>query len=58
MKELRKIQEEIRRIRFVEINNSVDYTKSQYKTSMLALVEGAVLAVLVVFLSCATCAPP
>jgi len=49
-KELRKIEEEDSRIRFVEINNSVDYTKSQYKTSMLALIEGAALAVLVVFL--------
>jgi multidrug efflux pump subunit AcrB len=49
-KEMRKIEEEDNRIRFVEINNSVDYTKSQYKTSMLALIEGAVLAVLVVFL--------
>jgi multidrug efflux pump subunit AcrB len=48
--ELRKIEEEDNRIRFVEINNSADYTKSQYKTSMLALIEGAVLAVLVVFL--------
>lgn len=49
-KEMRQIEAEDSRIRFVEINNSVDYTKSQYKTSMLALVEGAVLAVLVVFL--------
>jgi multidrug efflux pump subunit AcrB len=49
-KELRTIEEEDPRIRFVEINNSVDYTKSQYKTSMLALIEGAALAVLVVFL--------
>ncbi|HUG46179.1 MAG TPA: efflux RND transporter permease subunit [Sphingomicrobium sp.] len=48
--ELKTIEEEDSRIRFVEINNSVDYTKSQYKTSMLALIEGAVLAVLVVFL--------
>jgi multidrug efflux pump subunit AcrB len=48
--EMRKIEEEDPRIRFVEINNSVDYTKSQYKTSMLALLEGAALAVLVVFL--------
>lgn len=49
-KELRQIEEDDSRIRFVEINNNVDYTKSQYKTSMLALLEGAVLAVLVVFL--------
>jgi multidrug efflux pump subunit AcrB len=48
--ELRKIQEEDPRVRFVEISNSVDYTKDQYSSSMKALVEGAVLAVLVVFL--------
>ncbi len=48
--ELRKIEEEDSRIRFVEINNNVQYTKAQYNTSMLALVEGAALAVLVVFL--------
>ncbi|HVM38185.1 MAG TPA: efflux RND transporter permease subunit, partial [Sphingomicrobium sp.] len=49
-KELRKIEKEDPRIRFVEIDNSVDYTKNQYKSSMQALIEGAVLAVLVVFL--------
>jgi multidrug efflux pump subunit AcrB len=48
--ELRKIEKEDPRIRFVEINNSVDYTKAQYHSSMQALVEGAVLAVLVVFI--------
>jgi multidrug efflux pump subunit AcrB len=49
-KELRKIEEEDPRVRFVEISNEVDYTKNQYSSSMIALVEGAVLAVLVVFL--------
>ena len=49
-KELRKIEKEDPRVRFVEINNSVDYTKGQYSSSMHALIEGAVLAVLVVFL--------
>lgn len=48
--ELRKIEKEDPRIRFVEISNSVDYTKGQYKSSMHALLEGAVLAVLVVFI--------
>ncbi len=48
--ELRKIEKEDPRVRFVEINNSVDYTKGQYTSSMHALVEGAALAVLVVFL--------
>ncbi len=48
--ELRKIEKEDPRVRFVEINNTVDYTKQQYNSSIWALVEGAVLAVLVVFL--------
>ena len=48
--ELRKIEEADPRVKFVEINNSVDYTKGQYSSSMHALIEGAVLAVLVVFL--------
>ncbi|WP_118855996.1 efflux RND transporter permease subunit [Sphingomonas mesophila] len=48
--ELKQIEKDDPRIKFVEINNSVDYTKSQYESSMHALVEGAILAVLVVFL--------
>jgi multidrug efflux pump subunit AcrB len=48
--ELRKIEKEDPRIKFVEIDNTVDYTKNQYASSMRALVEGAVLAVFVVFL--------
>jgi multidrug efflux pump subunit AcrB len=48
--ELAKIEKENPRIKFVEIDNTVDYTKNQYSSSMRALVEGAILAVLVVFL--------
>ena len=48
--ELQKIEKEDPRVRFVEIINQVDYTKSQYTSSMHALIEGAILAVLVVFL--------
>ncbi len=48
--ELRKIEKDNPRIKFVEIDNTVDYTKNQYTSSMQALVEGAILAVLVVFL--------
>ncbi|WP_426265653.1 efflux RND transporter permease subunit [Sphingomonas sp. LHG3443-2] len=48
--ELRKIEKDDPRVSFTEINNSVDYTLSQYSSSMHALIEGAVLAVLVVFL--------
>ena len=49
-KVLRQIEKEDPRVRFVEIDNSTEYTKNQYASSMRALVEGAVLAVLVVFL--------
>jgi multidrug efflux pump subunit AcrB len=49
-KTLHKMERENPRIRFREINNSVDYTKSQYRSSIEALIEGALLAVLVVFL--------
>ncbi|WP_037497909.1 efflux RND transporter permease subunit [Sphingomonas jaspsi] len=49
-KELHKIEKEDPRVKFVEIVNQVAYTKDQYKSAMEGLVEGAVLAVLVVFL--------
>ncbi|HEY8591782.1 MAG TPA: efflux RND transporter permease subunit [Sphingomicrobium sp.] len=49
-KELKKIQEGDDRIKFTEIDNNVDYMKAQYDSSMHALIEGAVLAVLVVLL--------
>jgi len=49
-KELHKIEKDDRRIRFSEIDNSVDYTKNQYKSAMEGLLEGAVLAVFVVLL--------
>ncbi|MCW3798161.1 efflux RND transporter permease subunit [Sphingomonas sp. BN140010] len=49
-KELHKIEKEDPRVRFVEIDNSVDRTKLQYSSAVDGLVEGAVLAVLVVFL--------
>ena len=48
--ELKKIEKDDPRVRFVEINNSVDYTKGQYTSAMHGLIEGAILAVLVVFL--------
>ena len=48
--ELRKIEKDDPRIRFVEIVNEVDYTKAQYTSAMEGLIEGAVLAVLVVLL--------
>ena len=49
-KELHKIETDDPRVRFSEISNIVDYTKSQYHSSMEALIAGALLAVLVVYL--------
>jgi multidrug efflux pump subunit AcrB len=48
--ELHKIEKQDPRVRFVEIVNQVDYTKDQYSSAMWGLIEGAVLAVFVVFL--------
>ncbi|MDL2340407.1 MAG: efflux RND transporter permease subunit [Pseudomonadota bacterium] len=48
--ELRKVEKENPNVKFNEIFNQVDYTKAQYKSAMEGLVEGAILAVLVVLL--------
>jgi multidrug efflux pump subunit AcrB len=48
--ELHKIEKADPRIHFAEIRNSVDYTKNQYKSAVEGLIEGAILAVLVVLL--------
>lgn len=48
--ELKKIEAENKGIRFTQLYTSVDYTKDQYASSMEAMVEGAILAVIVVFL--------
>ena len=45
-----KISAEVPGIEFIPLFNSVIYTKSQYKSSMLAMIEGAILAVVVVFI--------
>src|SRR3546814_613512 len=50
MEELNKIEKENPKIHFKQLYNSVDYTKGQYHSAMAAMVEGAVLAVIVVFL--------
>ena len=49
-KELKKIEKEDPRIHFRETFNAVEYTKQQYTSAMEGLWEGAILAVLVVFL--------
>ncbi|HEX2762436.1 MAG TPA: efflux RND transporter permease subunit [Allosphingosinicella sp.] len=51
VKELNKLEKESGgKIKFRQLFTSVEYTKGQYHSAMEALVEGAVLAVLVVFL--------
>jgi len=48
--ELNKLeQEQGHRVHFTNLFNSVVYTRDQYHTSMAAMVEGALLAVVVVF---------
>jgi multidrug efflux pump subunit AcrB len=49
MAELAAIEQENSGIRFRRMFTSVDYTKAQYESSMAAMVEGAVLAVIIVF---------
>jgi len=49
VEQMKKIQEENPGVRFVRMFNSVDYTKGQYESSIAAMVEGAILAVIVVF---------
>jgi multidrug efflux pump subunit AcrB len=49
-KELHRIEKADPRVHFAEIDNSVDYTKGQYKSAIEGLIEGAILAVLVVLL--------
>ena len=48
--ELARVAEEDRRVTFDERFNSVDETRNNYKSAMHALLEGAVLAVLVVLI--------
>src|SRR4051812_7833657 len=49
-KELKKLEKENPKVHFSEVFNTVDYTKAQYRSAMEGLIEGAVLAVLVVLL--------
>ena len=48
--ELKKIEKENPKVHFSEIFSPIDYVKAQYKSAMEGLIEGAVLAVLVVLL--------
>ncbi len=48
--EMDKIQKESPGLKFVPLTNSVTYTRAQYSSSMAAMIEGALLAIVVVFL--------
>jgi multidrug efflux pump subunit AcrB len=50
IEELDALVEETPGLTYTRLFTSVDYTKAQYSSSMAAMVEGAVLAVVVVFL--------
>ncbi|WP_324751038.1 efflux RND transporter permease subunit [Sphingomonas sp. LY54] len=50
MKEIAALEKENPKVKFKQLYTSVDYTKEQYHSAMVAMIEGAVLAVLVVFL--------
>lgn len=50
MVKIAEIEKENPGINFITLFNSVDYTKGQYKSSMAAMIEGALLAIVVVFL--------
>lgn len=47
--QLAQLEKEHPGVRFSRLYSSVDYTKAQYESSMAAMVEGAILAVIVVF---------
>ncbi|WP_423141268.1 efflux RND transporter permease subunit [Parablastomonas sp. CN1-191] len=47
--ELAKMEKASPGIHFIRLFSSVDYTKQQYESSMSSMVEGAILAVIVVF---------
>ncbi len=49
MEQLKKLEAENPGVRFQRMFTRVDYTKEQYESSMAAMVEGAILAVVVVF---------
>jgi multidrug efflux pump subunit AcrB len=50
IEELKEVEADNPGIRFTRLFTEVDYTKAQYESSMAAMIEGAVLAVIVVFL--------
>jgi hydrophobe/amphiphile efflux-1 (HAE1) family protein len=49
-RELKKLQEEFPGVTFTELFTTVKYTKMEYHSAITAMIEGAILAVVVVFL--------
>lgn len=47
---MKQISTENPGVEFINLGSSVEYTRGQYKSSMAAMIEGALLAVVVVFL--------
>lgn len=47
---LKELEKKDPRVQYREIINNVEYTKAQYESAMMGLIEGAILAVFVVFL--------
>jgi len=47
--ELGKLENENPGVQFTRLGNSVDYTKAQYDSSIASMIEGAILAIVVVF---------
>lgn len=50
MKVLEQLKKENPKVQYKQLFSSVDYTKGQYHSAMQAMIEGAVLAVVIVFL--------
>ncbi len=50
MEKLEELKKRSPDVQFVELSNSVKYSKGQYSSAMEAMIEGAILAVVVVFL--------
>ncbi|MBS0420234.1 MAG: efflux RND transporter permease subunit [Proteobacteria bacterium] len=48
-KELDKVQKENPRVKLDKVFNTVDYTKEQYHSALMAFIEGSILAVIVVW---------
>jgi hypothetical protein len=49
-KEIAKLQKEYPNVHFTKLFSEVEYVRTQYESAMEAMIEGAVLAVIVVFL--------